>query len=119
MKGSVNAAAALAGGGHERQDLSAESLGDQGRHTESDDRLAGLHQRCGQRQIWCACAEVLLGEASFSKPIVAASGARVHSDSRQLNAKPDGRLTNGRVFFDDTCWRKDPFFGSDRFQAYR
>ena len=61
--------------------LSAESLGDQGRLTELDDRLAGLHQQCGQGQIWCACAEVLLGEASFPKPIVAESGARVHSDS--------------------------------------
>jgi hypothetical protein len=34
-------------------------------------------------QIWCAYAEVLLGEASFSKPIMTASGeaAMMHADS--------------------------------------
>lgn len=32
-------------------------------------------------QIWCARAEVLLGEVSFSKPNVTASGVRAHSSS--------------------------------------
>lgn len=36
-------------------------------------------------QIWCAFAEVLLGEASFSKPIVTASGERMHSDSMAMS----------------------------------
>ena len=55
-KGSGNAGAALTGGRRERQYLSAESLGDQGRQTESDDRLAGLHQRCGQgADLVCMC----------------------------------------------------------------
>ena len=36
-------------------------------------------------QIWCAFAEVLLGEASYSKPIVTASGERVQSDSMAMS----------------------------------
>jgi hypothetical protein len=36
-------------------------------------------------QVWCAFAEVLLGEASFSKPIVTASGERMHSDSMAMS----------------------------------
>jgi hypothetical protein len=36
-------------------------------------------------QIWCAFAEVLLGEASFSKPIATASGERTHSDSMAMS----------------------------------
>lgn len=31
--------------------------------------------------------------------------------------KPDGTVTNGRVFFDATRWRKDPFFGPDGFKV--
>ncbi len=30
---------------------------------------------------------------------------------------PDGTVTNGRVFFDATRWRKDPFFGPDGFKV--
>jgi len=29
------------------------------------------------------------------------------------DVKEDGRVTNGRIFFDATRWRKDPFFGPD------
>ncbi len=36
-------------------------------------------------QIWCAFAEVLLGEASFPKPIVTASGERMHSDGMAMS----------------------------------
>src|SRR5262245_40975079 len=36
-------------------------------------------------QIWCAFAEVLLGEASYSKPIVTASGERAQSDSMAMS----------------------------------
>ena len=36
-------------------------------------------------QVWCAFAEVLLGEASFSKPIVTASGEKMHSDSMAMS----------------------------------
>lgn len=36
-------------------------------------------------QIWCAFAEVLLGEASFSKPIMTASGKRMQSDSMAMS----------------------------------
>ena len=36
-------------------------------------------------QIWCAFAEVLLGEASFPKPIVTASGERMHNDSMAMS----------------------------------
>jgi len=36
-------------------------------------------------QVWCAFAEVLLGEAAFSKPIVTVSGERVHSDSMAMS----------------------------------
>ena len=31
----------------------------------------------------------------------------------------DGTVTNGRVFFDGTRWRKDPFFGPDGFKVDR
>lgn len=30
---------------------------------------------------------------------------------------PEGTVTNGRVFFDATRWRKDPFFGPDGFKV--
>ena len=33
------------------------------------------------------------------------------------DVKPDGIVTNGRVFFDATRWRKDPFFGPDGFKV--
>lgn len=33
------------------------------------------------------------------------------------NVKNDGTVTNGRVFFDATRWRKDPFFGPDGFKV--
>jgi gluconolactonase len=33
--------------------------------------------------------------------------------------QPDGTVTNGRVFFDATRWRKDPFFGPDGFKVDR
>lgn len=33
------------------------------------------------------------------------------------DVKPDGTVTNGRVFFDATRWRKDPFFGPDGFKV--
>ncbi len=36
-------------------------------------------------QIWCAYAEVLLGEASFAKPIMTASGEKMHSDSMAMS----------------------------------
>lgn len=36
-------------------------------------------------QIWCAFAEVLLGEASYSKPITTASGERMQSDSMAMS----------------------------------
>lgn len=36
-------------------------------------------------QIWCAYAEVLLGEAPFSKAIVTASGERLQSDSMAMS----------------------------------
>lgn len=36
-------------------------------------------------QIWCAFAEVLLGEASYSTPIVTASGERTQSDSMAMS----------------------------------
>jgi hypothetical protein len=36
-------------------------------------------------QIWCAFAEVLLGEASYSKPIVTASGERQQSNSMAMS----------------------------------
>ena len=35
------------------------------------------------------------------------------------DVQPDGTVTNGRVFFDATCWRKDPFFGPDGFKVDR
>jgi gluconolactonase len=33
------------------------------------------------------------------------------------DVKPDGTVANGRVFFDATRWRKDPFFGPDGFKV--
>ena len=36
-------------------------------------------------QIYCSWAEALLGEASFAKPIVTASGERMHSDSMAMS----------------------------------
>ena len=36
-------------------------------------------------QVWCAFAEVLLGEASFAKPIMTASGERMQSDSMAMS----------------------------------
>ena len=36
-------------------------------------------------QIWCAFAEVLLGEAAFPKPIMTVSGERMHSDSMAMS----------------------------------
>ena len=36
-------------------------------------------------QIWCAFAETLLGEASYSKPILTVSGERVQTDSMAMN----------------------------------
>ncbi len=35
------------------------------------------------------------------------------------DVKEDGTVTNGRVFFDATRWRKDPFFGPDGFKVDR
>jgi hypothetical protein len=35
-------------------------------------------------QIYCSWAEALLGEASFAKPIVTASGERMHSDGMAM-----------------------------------
>lgn len=42
-------------------------------------------------QIWCAFAEALLGEASFPKPIMTASGERMHNDMKaDSGMKHDG-----------------------------
>jgi gluconolactonase len=35
------------------------------------------------------------------------------------DVKQDGTVTNGRIFFDATRWRKDPFFGPDGFKVDR
>ncbi len=35
------------------------------------------------------------------------------------DVQPDGTVSNGRVFFDATRWRKDPFFGPDGFKVDR
>ena len=35
------------------------------------------------------------------------------------DVQPDGTVTNGRVFFDATRWRKDPYFGPDGFKVDR
>lgn len=32
------------------------------------------------------------------------------------DVQPDGTVANGRIFFDATRWRKDPFFGPDGFK---
>jgi len=34
-----------------------------------------------------------------------------------FDVKPDGTVTNGRLFLDATRWRKDPFFGPDGFKV--
>lgn len=36
-------------------------------------------------QVWCSFAEALLGEASFAKPIMTASGERMQSDSMAMS----------------------------------
>jgi len=36
-------------------------------------------------QIYCSWAEALLGEAAFAKPVVTASGERMHSDSMAMS----------------------------------
>lgn len=33
------------------------------------------------------------------------------------DVQPDGTVANGRIFFDATRWRKDPFFGPDGFKV--
>ncbi len=33
------------------------------------------------------------------------------------DVQSDGRVSNGRIFFDATRWRKDPFFGPDGFKV--
>ena len=35
------------------------------------------------------------------------------------DVRKDGTVTNGRVFFDATRWRKDPFFGPEGFKVDR
>lgn len=35
------------------------------------------------------------------------------------DVQPDGTVTNGRVLFDATRWRKDPYFGPDGFKVDR
>ena len=35
------------------------------------------------------------------------------------DVQPDGTVTHGRVFFDATRWRQDPFFGPDGFKVDR
>jgi gluconolactonase len=35
------------------------------------------------------------------------------------DVRKDGTVTNGRVFFDASRWRKDPFFGPDGFKVDR
>lgn len=47
--------------------------------------LPAYVQDVAKVQIWCAFAEVLLGEASYSKPIVTASGERMQSDSMAMS----------------------------------
>ena len=50
-------------------------------------------------QVWCAFAEVLLGEASFSKPIVTASGERAfrqHGDEPLIRG--EARLRRAEPF---------------------
>ena len=47
--------------------------------------LPAYVQDVAKVQIWCAFAEVLLGEASYSKPIVTASGERTQSDSMAMS----------------------------------
>jgi gluconolactonase len=36
-----------------------------------------------------------------------------------FDVQPDDTVTNGRVFFDATRWRKDPYFGPDGFKVDR
>ena len=47
--------------------------------------LPAYIQDVAKVQIWCAFAEVLLGEASYSKPILTASGERTQSDSMAMS----------------------------------
>ena len=47
--------------------------------------LPAYVQDVAKVQIWCAFAEVLLGEASFAKPIMTASGERMQSDSMAMS----------------------------------
>ncbi|HEY6262688.1 MAG TPA: hypothetical protein VIW47_13900 [Nitrospiraceae bacterium] len=47
--------------------------------------LPAYVQDVAKVQIWCAFAEVLLGEASYSKPILTASGEHVQSDSMAMS----------------------------------
>ncbi len=51
-------------------------------------------------QIWCAYAEVLLGESSFDKPIMTAAGERsdsmMHADAMRGDAMHAGSMAAGR-----------------------
>jgi hypothetical protein len=47
--------------------------------------LPAYIQDVAKVQIWCAFAEVLLGEASYSKPILTASGEHAQSDSMAMS----------------------------------
>ena len=47
--------------------------------------LPGYINDVAKVQVWCAFAEVLLGEAPFSKPIVTATGERMQSDSMAMS----------------------------------
>ena len=47
-------------------------------------------------QIWCAFAEVLLGEASFPKPIMTASGERLHNDMKADSGMKHDSMAMGR-----------------------
>ena len=47
--------------------------------------LPAYVQDVAKVQIWCAFAEVLLGEASYSKPIMTASGERMDSDAMAMS----------------------------------
>ena len=47
-------------------------------------------------QIWCAYAEVLLGEAPFPKPIQTASGERMHNDMKADSGMKHDGMAMGR-----------------------
>ncbi|WP_455377233.1 hypothetical protein [Petrachloros mirabilis] len=47
-------------------------------------------------QIWCAFAEVLLGEASFPRPIMTASGERMHNDMKADSGMKHDNMAMGR-----------------------